>query len=236
MPGQLVQELADRQLQPGAARPEPHQVGDLQGEHAREDVDADVVVGPVGHRGEGHHMRVLHLPEGELGLGLGPVAATTSGTGQSSWLVISTCLPKTSSSRAARAPASTPQVRRSSLGCWPSSCQVTTRRTHGLRVISAILASTFSRGRQVLLRASVAASSSSLRTALARVVPSNPRACAACRLWRVCQDRAPPGPVGHPAGCRRQSALRTAPGRRPPAPKAGNAVRSGQSLVGTDPM
>ena len=41
----------------------------------------------------------------------------TSATGQSSWLVISTCLPKISSSSAGRAPGSTHQDRRRSLGC-----------------------------------------------------------------------------------------------------------------------
>ena len=45
----------------------------LEGQDAGEDVDADVVLGPVVHGREGHDVRVLHLAEGELGLGLGPV-------------------------------------------------------------------------------------------------------------------------------------------------------------------
>ena len=42
---------------------------------------ADVVLGPVMHRGERHNVRVFHLPEGELGLGLGPVAGNHLGDG-----------------------------------------------------------------------------------------------------------------------------------------------------------
>jgi hypothetical protein len=49
-------------------------VGGLEGENAGEGVDADVVLGAVAHRGERHHAWVLQLAEGELGLGLGPVA------------------------------------------------------------------------------------------------------------------------------------------------------------------
>ena len=56
-------------------------------------------------------------------------------TGQSSWPVISTCLPKISSSSAARASGSTRQVSRRSLGLSPASSQVMTRRTQGLAVI-----------------------------------------------------------------------------------------------------
>ena len=100
----------------------------------------------------------------------------TSASGQSSWLVMSTCLPNSSSSRAARALASMPQARRRSLGCSPSSCQVMTRCTQGLRVIAVISASTLSLPRRVLPRARVAARSSSFFPALARVVPSNPAA------------------------------------------------------------
>src|SRR6266540_817759 len=66
--------------------------------------------------------------------------ATTSGTGQSSWLVIRTCLPKSPSSSAARASGSMLQVRRRSLGWSPPSCQVMTRRTQGLAVIVSISA------------------------------------------------------------------------------------------------
>src|SRR6266851_4713523 len=106
--------------------------------------------------------------------------AMTSAAGQSSWLVISTCLPKISSSGAARASWFTDQVRRRSLGWSPSSCQVMARRTQGLRVIASISAWTFSFARRVLPRARVAASSSSFLPALASVVPSNPRAWLSC--------------------------------------------------------
>ena len=68
-----------------------------------------------------------------------------------------------------------PQVSRRSLGCSPPSCQVMTRRTQGLRVIASISASALPRGRRVLPRARVAASSSSFLPALASVVPSKPR-------------------------------------------------------------
>src|ERR1039458_5118571 len=69
---------------------------------------------------------------------------------------MSTCLPDSSSSRAARAFSSMLQVRRRSLGCPPW------------------------RGRRVLPRARAAASSSSFRPALASVVPSNPRTWLSC--------------------------------------------------------
>ncbi len=55
-----------------------------------------------------------------------------------------------------------------------------TRRTQGLAVIAVISASALSLLRRVVPRAKVAASSSSLRPALATVVPSKPRAWAAC--------------------------------------------------------
>ena len=58
-----------------------HQVGDLQGQHAGEGMDADVVLGPVEHRGERHDPGVFELPEGGLGLGLGPVAGDHLGGG-----------------------------------------------------------------------------------------------------------------------------------------------------------
>ena len=56
-------------------------MGDLQGEHAGEDVHADVVLGPVEHRGERHRVRVFELAEGELGFGLGPVPGDHLGGG-----------------------------------------------------------------------------------------------------------------------------------------------------------
>jgi len=45
-PGELAEELALRQCQAGPGGFAPHQVRDLQGEHAGEDVDADVVLCP----------------------------------------------------------------------------------------------------------------------------------------------------------------------------------------------
>ena len=56
-----------------------HEVGDLEGQHAGEGVDADVVVGPVVHWGEGHQVGVFELAESELGLGLGTVAGDDLG-------------------------------------------------------------------------------------------------------------------------------------------------------------
>src|SRR5271166_5639971 len=74
--------------------------------------------------------------------------AMTSAAGQSSWLVISTCLPKISSSSSARAAGSADQERRRSLGWSPVSSQRMTRRIHGLAVTCSISACTFSRGRR----------------------------------------------------------------------------------------
>src|ERR1039457_3972251 len=42
---------------------------------------ADVVLGPVEHRGERDDAGVFELPEGELGFGLGPVAGDDLGGG-----------------------------------------------------------------------------------------------------------------------------------------------------------
>ena len=71
--GQLAEQFADRHAKPGAGGVKAHEVGDLQGQDAGKDVDADVVLGPVVHRAERDDAGVFHLPEGELGLGLGPV-------------------------------------------------------------------------------------------------------------------------------------------------------------------
>ena len=48
--GEFAQQFADGQVQPGLAGASPHEVGDLQGQDAGEDVDTDVVLGPVVHR------------------------------------------------------------------------------------------------------------------------------------------------------------------------------------------
>ena len=63
-----------------------------------------------------------------------------------------------------------------------------TRRTQGLAVIVVISAATLSRVRRVLPRARVAASSSSFRPALARVVWSNPRGLGVVQVRGVGQD------------------------------------------------
>jgi Domain of unknown function (DUF4158) len=78
---ELVQQLAHGQVQPGVFGLQAHQVRDLQGEDAGEHVDADVVFGPVEHRGERYDVRVFHLPEGGLGYGLGAVAGDHLGDG-----------------------------------------------------------------------------------------------------------------------------------------------------------
>jgi hypothetical protein len=49
MPGEPGQQRPDAEVQAGLAGFVPHQVGELEGEDAGEDVDADVVVGPVVH-------------------------------------------------------------------------------------------------------------------------------------------------------------------------------------------
>ena len=56
---------ADGQVQPGPGGAAAHEVGKLEGEHAGEHVDADVVLGPVEHRAEGGYAGVFHLPEEE---------------------------------------------------------------------------------------------------------------------------------------------------------------------------
>ena len=48
--GELGQELADSDVQPGALGLQAQQVRDLQGQDASEGVHADVVLGPVEHR------------------------------------------------------------------------------------------------------------------------------------------------------------------------------------------
>ena len=63
---ELAEQFADGHVQPGVPGLAAHEVGDLQGQDAGEDVDVDVVLGPVVHRGEGDHAGVFHLAEGEL--------------------------------------------------------------------------------------------------------------------------------------------------------------------------
>src|SRR5664279_3496351 len=61
-----VQEGFDGQVVAGAVGLEAQQVGQLQGQHAGEGVDGDVVLGPVVHRGERHLVRVFELTEAEF--------------------------------------------------------------------------------------------------------------------------------------------------------------------------
>jgi hypothetical protein len=75
-----------------------------------------------------------------------------------------------------------------------------TRLTQGLRVIAVISASAFSRGRRVLPRARVAASSSSLRPAVARVVPVEPRGPGFGAVPGMGENRAALGAVDHAPG------------------------------------
>ena len=79
--GQFAGQSAGRQVQSGLGGAAAHEVGELEGEHAGEDVDDDVVLGPVEHRAEGGGAGVFHLPEGGLGLGLGPVGGDDLGGG-----------------------------------------------------------------------------------------------------------------------------------------------------------
>jgi len=64
---------------PGLGGFAAHEVGDLQGQDAGEDVGADVVLSPVVHGREGDHVRVLELADGEFGLGLGAVGGDDLG-------------------------------------------------------------------------------------------------------------------------------------------------------------
>ena len=158
-------------MQPGSAGLAPHKLGDLEGEDAGEHVHADVVVGPVLHRGERHDVRVFELAEGELGVGLGavggddigdrPVVAVGDEHALAEDLVFQ---------RAAGVGVDVPGQPLLGGGCSPVSCQSTTRRTQVSPQMVVISASTWSRGRRALPRARVAASSSSLLPALARVV------------------------------------------------------------------
>ena len=56
-----------------------HEVGDLEGEHAVEGVDFDLVVGPVKHRRERDDVGVFELAEGGFDVGLGPVGGDDVG-------------------------------------------------------------------------------------------------------------------------------------------------------------
>ena len=62
--GEVSEEFAYRQGLTRAGCLASHQVGDGQSEYAGDDVDTDVVVGPVVHGPEGDDVRVFELPEG----------------------------------------------------------------------------------------------------------------------------------------------------------------------------
>src|SRR5260370_34956133 len=89
-------------------------MGDLQGQDAGEHVDADVVLGPVVHGRERHDVGSFSWRKENSASDWDRYPAMTSGTGQSSWLVITTRLPKISSSSPARAPGSLLHARRRS--------------------------------------------------------------------------------------------------------------------------
>jgi len=157
-----------------------HEVGALEREYAGEDVDADVVLGPVEHRAEGHDAGVFELPEGELGLGLGPVGGDDVGGGPvvvagDQDVLAEELVFEGSAGGGVDVPGEAVALGALAVqlpGDDPPG-QVSCR-------ITAISASTLARGRRVLPRARVAASSSSLRQALARAVPVKLAAWEAC--------------------------------------------------------
>ena len=109
-------------------------------------MDADVVLGPVERRGERHGAGICIWRKENSASDWDRYPAMTSAAGQSSWSVISTCLPKISCSSAARPAASMDQVSRRSRGVSPVSSQVMTRRTQASWVILVISASTLAGG------------------------------------------------------------------------------------------
>ena len=61
--GQVSQEFADAEVQAALVGLSAHEVGDGQGQDAVEDVDADLGLGPVEHRGEPDDVGVFELAE-----------------------------------------------------------------------------------------------------------------------------------------------------------------------------
>src|SRR5674536_121113 len=57
------QQVADGQVYSGVFGFAAHQVGDGQREDTAEDVATDLLIGPMEHRGEGHHVGVFELSE-----------------------------------------------------------------------------------------------------------------------------------------------------------------------------
>ena len=173
---------------------------------------ADVVLGPVEHRAEGGRAGVFHLPEGGLGLGLGPVGGDYPGgrpvvvVGDQDVLAEDIFF-----QGGAGAGVDVPGeavVLGGISGQLPGDDAVRPGVVQDL----ADLGFDLRPGRRVLPRARVAASSSSFRPALAKVVPVNPRACFSCssgewvRIARA-RRRKPRG------GCRKRSARRSGPDR-----------------------
>src|SRR5258708_15044554 len=68
--GQFAEQGADGQVQSGLGGAAAHDVVELEAEHAGEDVDGDVVLGPVEQRAEGGDAAGWPLPEGGRGIGL----------------------------------------------------------------------------------------------------------------------------------------------------------------------
>ena len=174
--GELAEQFADGHPQSGAGGAKAHEVGDLEGQDAGEDVDADVVLGPVMHGRERHDAGVFHLAEGELGFGLGPVPGHDPGHGPVVVIGDQDVLAEEFFFQRGPGVRVDAPGQAQVPGLVAGQCQVMTRRTQGLAVIVWISAVTLSLPRRVLPRAKVAASSSSFLPALASVVPSNPRA------------------------------------------------------------
>ena len=71
--GEGAEQFPYAHVEPVAVGFADHEPGDGQGEHAVEDVDPDLLVGPVEHGREGHDLGVFHLAEVALGRFLGAV-------------------------------------------------------------------------------------------------------------------------------------------------------------------
>ena len=194
--GEFGEQFAHRHVQSGAVGLAAHEVGDGEGQDAVEDVDADLLVGPVVHRPERDHVWVFLLPEPGFDFGLGAVGRDHVDDRPGVRLVNRIRLPNSRSSNRFRALWSVRQVSRSSVGSSPVRVTVMTSSTQrGLR-IAAMSVSTAARARRVLPRASRACSSARRRRALARVW-SNPRDWAACRVgeWVSTARRVTPSAV-----------------------------------------
>ena len=163
-------------------RPYDHEPGDDEGEHVVEDVDADLGLGEVEHRGEGDDGRFLHPAEVARDRLLGAVVGDDRG-GRRLLPVLS--VNRTACRRAvlelARAWSSAWKPRRSSAGVFPVTVVGTTRSTQRGATIAAISASTFSLAFRVPPRARWACTSASWPCALASVWSKPGTACRAGR-------------------------------------------------------